>query len=231
MMAYVSVNSSSVTVREFCDEFNVEALEEIQPSDILNATKVFVNGEWLGIHREPGALVANLRMLRRRHQGIVGETSVVHDMPSQEIRVYTDQGRALRPLYVVENERLLVKKSHILRLQQRHQARDNDDAYSWSHMVTSGLIEYLDVMEEETAMIAMFVEDVINARSNDKAVVRTHTHCEIHPSMVLGVCGSIIPFPDHNQSPRNTYQRCVRCWWRSFSCTAVLCETVPWGSK
>ena len=24
--------------------------------------------------------------------------------------------------------------------------------------------------------------------------------------MILGVCASIIPFPDHNQSPRNTYQ-------------------------
>lgn len=137
-------------------------------------------------------------------------------MPSQEIRVYTDQGRcvfclrrrrtsrrssaslvsALRPLYVVEDERLLIKKSHIVRLQRRH--LDGADAFTWSHLVTSGLIEYLDVMEEETAMLAMFVDDVHNARRSAKAV-KTHTHCEIHPSMVLGVCGSIIPFPDHNQ--------------------------------
>jgi DNA-directed RNA polymerase II subunit RPB2 len=34
----------------------------------------------------------------------------------------------------------------------------------------------------------------------------SYTHCEIHPAMILGVCASIIPFPDHNQSPRNTYQ-------------------------
>ena len=34
----------------------------------------------------------------------------------------------------------------------------------------------------------------------------TYTHCEIHPAMILGICASIIPFPDHNQSPRNTYQ-------------------------
>ena len=32
------------------------------------------------------------------------------------------------------------------------------------------------------------------------------TYVEIHPSMMLSVCSSIIPFPDHTQSPRNTYQ-------------------------
>jgi len=36
--------------------------------------------------------------------------------------------------------------------------------------------------------------------------IALYTHCEIHPAMILGVCASIVPFPDHNQSPRNTYQ-------------------------
>ena len=65
-----------------------------------------------------------------------------------------------------------------------------------------GLIEFVDVEEEETTMIAMSLADLHSERK--KTV--TFTHCEIHPSMILGVCASIIPFPDHNQSPRNTYQ-------------------------
>lgn len=70
-----------------------------------------------------------------------------------------------------------------------------------------GLIEFLDVEEEETAMIAMHVSDLDQKNQlAKKSVSYTHTHCEIHPSMILGVCASIIPFPDHNQSPRNTYQ-------------------------
>jgi len=64
------------------------------------------------------------------------------------------------------------------------------------------LVELLDVTEEETAMIAMFVDDIDKNRRTKKY---QYTHCEIHPSMILGVCASIIPFPDHNQSPRNTY--------------------------
>jgi|TARA_B110000305_G_C18977550_1_gene420112 DNA-directed RNA polymerase II subunit RPB2 len=67
----------------------------------------------------------------------------------------------------------------------------------------NGLVELLDVEEEESAMIAMFTEDIDKNREKQKY---NYTHCEIHPSMILGVCASIIPFPDHNQSPRNTYQ-------------------------
>jgi DNA-directed RNA polymerase II subunit RPB2 len=51
-------------------------------------------------------------------------------------------------------------------------------------------------------MIAMGPEDLRLRRDS----IKSFTHCEIHPSMILGVCASIIPFPDHNQSPRNCYQ-------------------------
>ena len=56
-------------------------------------------------------------------------------------------------------------------------------------------------------MIAMHIHNLAHDRDHpDTAYSQTYTHCEIHPSMILGVCASIIPFPDHNQSPRNTYQ-------------------------
>lgn len=56
------------------------------------------------------------------------------------------------------------------------------------------MVEYVDVNEEETAMIAMTPDDL-----DSGSYCSTYTHCEIHPSMILGVCASIIPFPDHNQ--------------------------------
>ena len=43
-------------------------------------------------------------------------------------------------------------------------------------------------------------QDLVQARLNpEEAYSDTYTHCEIHPSLILGVCASIIPFPDHNQ--------------------------------
>lgn len=64
----------------------------------------------------------------------------------------------------------------------------------WQDLVAGGVVEYVDVNEEETAMIAMTPEDL-----DAGTYCSTYTHCEIHPSMILGVCASIIPFPDHNQ--------------------------------
>jgi DNA-directed RNA polymerase II subunit RPB2 len=71
-------------------------------------------------------------------------------------------------------------------------------------LVAGGVVEYIDTLEEETVMIAMSPDDL--RQDKEYAYCTTYTHCEIHPAMILGVCASIIPFPDHNQSPRNTYQ-------------------------
>lgn len=53
-------------------------------------------------------------------------------------------------------------------------------------------------------MVAMDPQDLVS-KANE-AFTRIYTHCEIHPAMILGVVASVIPFPDHNQSPRNCYQ-------------------------
>lgn len=122
--------------------------------------------------------------------------------------MYTDAGRCCRPLFIVEDQRLLLSKDHIQALQQREVTN-----FGWTELVESGVIEYVDVEEEETTLICMTPEELAmeaasshNDDSGNAGVMMRYTHCEIHPSMILGICASIIPFPDHNQSPRNTYQ-------------------------
>lgn len=75
---------------------------------------------------------------------------------------------------------------------------------TFSDFVENRLIELVSAEEEEYCMIAMDLRTMKASIANRSCT--TYTHCEIHPSMILGVCASIIPFPDHNQSPRNTYQ-------------------------
>lgn len=73
--------------------------------------------------------------------------------------------------------------------------------FSWQDLVASGVVEYIDTLEEETVMLAMTPDDL---QEKEVAYCSTYTHCEIHPSMILGVCASIIPFPDHNQVGRTS---------------------------
>ncbi|KAL8031476.1 hypothetical protein ABFX02_13G027600 [Erythranthe guttata] len=202
LMVYITVGSAANPILEFLDEWSTENFEEISPAVIPHATKIFVNGNWIGIHRDPELLVRTLRQLRRQVD-VNTEVGIIRDIHLRELRLYTDYGRCSRPLFIVEKQELLIKKRDILALQQRESAEE----YGWHDLVRKGFIEYVDTEEEETTMISMSINDLVNSRRNpDDAYSETYTHCEIHPSLILGVCASIIPFPDHNQSPRNTYQ-------------------------
>lgn len=244
LMCYVSVGTPGTPLIEYMRHRGMELLEEYDAVLNPNATKVFLNGTWVGVHSNGGQLADALRNLRRKNT-IGFEVTIIRDPREREIKVFTDAGRVMRPLFVIDNDpnspnrgNLALKREHISRLQDDQETLANMEGqnfseeqkqeliFGWHGLVRSGVIEFLDAEEEETAMIIMTPDDLeehkiiraggpwveakddpnrrIKARPN--ASVRTWTHCEIHPAMILGVCASIIPFPDHNQSPRNTYQ-------------------------
>ena len=73
----------------------------------------------------------------------------------------------------------------------------------WNDMFVNGehgesVIEYIDPDEQNASYLA--------TNQNKLSDSETHTHCEIHSSSIFGLLASCIPFPEHNQSPRNTYQ-------------------------
>jgi|TARA_B110000305_G_C19300321_1_gene568805 DNA-directed RNA polymerase II subunit RPB2 len=101
--------------------------------------------------------------------------------------------------YITRLAQLKIKKSHISGLQKN---KKDPKKMKFNDLLTQGFVEFIDTEEEETIMVAMEPNDL----KPEESYCNTYTHCEIHPSMILGICASIIPFPDHNQSPRNTYQ-------------------------
>ena len=70
---------------------------------------------------------------------------------------------------------------------------------SFNDFLKQGMIEYVDVNEENNSLIALY------PRNCSKLT----THLEIEPFTLLGVVAGLIPYPHHNQSPRNTYQVCL----------------------
>jgi DNA-directed RNA polymerase II subunit RPB2 len=241
LMCYVTVGTPGEPIVDFMRQRGMDLLEEHDPNQVKDATKVFLNGTWVGVHKSAGQLTETLRQLRRK--GLLSfEVTIIRDVREREIRVFTDAGRVCRPLFVVDNNpksldkgTLVLKQEHVERLQQDQEIlaslegvseQDREEQiFGWKGLVSNGVVEYLDAEEEEVAMIIMTPEDLEEHRALRKGItvdepkvdphrrikpkpnpqVWTYTHCEIHPAMILGICASIIPFPDHNQSPRNTY--------------------------
>ncbi|KAJ8910606.1 hypothetical protein NQ315_003334 [Exocentrus adspersus] len=202
LMAYITVGFPSSKIVEFLEECGMENLEEMEPKK--NSYKIFVNGTWLGIHNEVDFIIKGLKLRRRIENA--QEISIVKDVRDKELRIFCDAGRVCRPLFTVQNQRLTITKECVAMIK-------NKESFSFDDLVKNNFIEYLDCEEEEISMICISPEELNKSRMNDETKVNKeskgmikYTHCEIHPSMILGICASMIPFSDHNQSPRNTYQ-------------------------
>ncbi|AFK18071.1 DNA-directed RNA polymerase subunit B [Haloferax mediterranei ATCC 33500] len=147
--------------------------------------KVYVNGSLVGTHPDPNQLAAQIREARRR--GDVSQmVNVSIKERTREVIINADAGRARRPLIVVEGGEPLLGDEHV-------EALENNDL-DFDDLVERGLVEFIDAEEEEDIYVAVD-EDEIN---------EDHTHLEIDPQLIFGIGAGMIPYPEHNASPRIT---------------------------
>ncbi len=193
MMSNITIASNSINVRTILDEMGIIRYDGGNIEIFHNETKVIVNGDIIGIHEKPQELFATLKELKR-NGAINIYTGVVWNIHKNEININTEGGRCVRPLFVVDDNEELKLKPSIL--------RNND---KWRDLVLEGCVEYLDVEESNTSMIAMRYGDLFkkDKGGNKRPLYR---HLEVHPSLILGVLAGSIPFSNHNQAPRNCYQ-------------------------
>lgn len=114
LMALASVGSDATEIIEKLQDWGVKEFEQMTATDLLNTkqTKVFVNGNWIGFTSDANQLYNDFVTLRRE-SGIKREISILRDFGKREIRLCTDAGRVQRPLYIVENNELKMRKWHI----------------------------------------------------------------------------------------------------------------------
>ena len=155
----------------------------------VKGARVYLDGRLIGVHPNGRELVKLIRTLRR--SGKLNDEINISRVESEhfeEVHVCCDRGRIRRPLLVLENGEVKLKHEHVEKLRKGE--------LSWSDLVKAGLIEYLDALEEDDALVAVNPEDI----------TEEHTHMEIIPNAILGVAASLIPFAEHNQSTRNTFE-------------------------
>ncbi len=193
-LALYAVISVNVPEQEVLDFLYSSGVVPVGSSEQLEGAvaKVIVNGRVAGYARNPEKLVEALRKARRRGE-LDPEVSIYYYRPldprgTPRVYIHTHAGRVLRPLVVVENGKPKLTKEHVRKLKRGE--------ITWRDLLRMGVLELLDANEEENAYIALKPEDL----------TREHTHLELYPPAMLGVVASVIPYPEHNQSPRNTYE-------------------------
>ena len=196
----ITIFSSPITIYAFIQGLNtLVSLRDATIEQKHEHTRVFLNGSWIGmlLNKDSEEVVHTLRMAKRSGK-LHLYTGIVWKNAYKELWLTTEAGRVTRPLYYAPTIReIAADKTGTLKAQILA-IHDWNQLMLWESPLGNRLFEYVDAGETDGAYIAMNYE---------KAVVDpTTTHCEIHPSVILGTTASYIPFPDHNQSPRNAYQ-------------------------
>jgi len=151
----------------------------------MTEARIYLDGALKGTHGNPKQFVHQFRT-KRRHGELPHLINIAYHEDTNEININTDSGRARRPLIIVERGTPLISEEHILKLKQGE--------LSFDDLIKNGLIEYIDAEEEENIYVAVTPEDLTTE----------HTHLEIDPSLILGIATGLVPYPEHNASPRNT---------------------------
>jgi len=198
-MTHMTIYSNSMPLYEYIMPIITKIDEKSLTTEMIyDKVKVFINGAWVGFSDKPEELYLMLK--DKKIKGIINiYTSIIFDYKLKEIRVCNDSGRLTRPLLRVKNKNIILTNNILDKLK--------NSEYNWDNLLTSSkiedaVLEYIDPEEQSWSMIATKPKDLINQDNK----LKKFTHCEIHPSTMFGVLASCIPFPEHNQSPRNTYQ-------------------------
>ena len=209
--------STKTLINWVIKNIRVHLISECYPQYLHLHTKIIVNGNWFGVVEEPIEIVKKLKLLRR-NGFLPYQISITFNFEQNIIYMYSDEGRLSRPIYYIQdgvpsfaregliegiiqgdiNWKKLIHgfnevQSSIL------QNIDNEmlDAYDANRCV----LDYIDVSEEESTMICMYPSQLTPTNPKSKY----YTHVEIDPSLMLGVLGNMVIYPEHNQLPRNVF--------------------------
>ncbi|NWK06410.1 DNA-directed RNA polymerase subunit B [Marine Group I thaumarchaeote] len=191
LSAIISVSVSSEEVVEKLYEIGTSHFSEVKDSTKKDGTRVFVDGKLIGFHKDGEKLAYSLRELRRSSK-VHPHIGISIHQPEQEdatkrLYVNCNAGRVLRPLIIIKDGKSTFSPDLLDKITKK--------LVSWTDLIRMGVIELVDANEEENCFITF-----------EEKHVKKHTHLEIFPSAILGAGASIIPYPEHNQSPRNTYE-------------------------
>jgi DNA-directed RNA polymerase II subunit RPB2 len=192
--------------------------EYATPQLITQMLPVYINSGIVGYTAKAQLLAKVLRFFKR--SGFLPPlSSSGYNILERKVFIYMDDGRCLRPLIICPEQGKLPDPEKFNRKTWRdyvvglvrenvsigsrefvdplaeNQVKSLEDYVTFFEKESDklALIEYLDPFEQNEVLLASYPEHVI----------KQTTHMEVHPSTIMGLLGNMIPYPNHNQSPRN----------------------------
>jgi DNA-directed RNA polymerase subunit B len=191
LSACISVGVNAEKIKQILFGMGTVSVYEANEALKRSGAKVFVDGNIVGYCLNADDMTKEFRERRRRGE-ISTEVNIAYFAKARgerdEVYISCDEGRVRRPLIIVQGG--------IPKLQPEHMEKVASGEWAWEDLIKNGIMEYLDAEEEENTYVALAPEQV----------APEHTHMEIATYTILGICASTIPYAEHNQSPRNSYQ-------------------------
>ncbi|OMO90703.1 hypothetical protein COLO4_18947 [Corchorus olitorius] len=185
----VSTNIVESIVDKLFDS-GMEKLVNDTSSSLDGKFKIFLNGEWVGVCEDSLSFAAEVRRKRRMTE-LPHQVEIKRDEHKGEVRIFTDSGRILRPLLVVEN----------LSKIKSFKAEKN---FTFQSLLDKGIVELIGTEEEEDCRTAWGIKYLLADVKGKESV--KYTHCELDMSFLLGLSCGIIPFANHDHARRVLYQ-------------------------
>jgi len=226
---HITIGSSCYPIIKWLRSYTpMKLILECNPEYMYKNSKVFVNGRWVGVIDDPITIVRLLRLYRRN--GVLPIfMSVGFDYKFNELQIYSDAGRLTRPIYYIDkkvesfNRKIVIdsfkdntidwekivsgfkkkqddtfshKKNKVYDLKVLYENISDDKLFDDLYNNQS-VVDYLDTSEEESALISPTNENIKNNKY--------YTHIEIDPSLILGVMGNLVIYPEHNPITRSAF--------------------------
>ena len=165
---------------------------------LYDNVKVVVNGTWFAVTEEPIEMVQIVKYYRRIGQ-IPSAISITFDIGDKTVYIYTDSGRLLRPIYYIQDKQLSLQEPKMIQLLMNGELKWNEIVRGKMIGDTQfpSIIDYIDSSESNDALIALYPEQL---KSKNR-----YSHIEMEHSLLLGLMGNQVIFPEHNPPARNLF--------------------------
>ena len=227
IISTISFNITDDGIYEALKDHDLLSLKDIITENLYNLCKVFINGKWIGLHKDPEFLLKIFKLFKLN--SIINiYTSISWDSKLNEFYIFTDSGRIVRPVLKLKYNKDGEKINDLI-------LGNTDLMSSWKKCIHGYMLtrlpeisvynneyfkdylkqikdehkdDYLEFLENNAAPIEYIdsIESEYCFISKDiYSIDKNYTHSEIHSSLILSPLALSIPFPEHSQYPRNVF--------------------------